>query len=240
MLPLTTDSPFCSLSDLVRAHAAQRPQAPALADGQVRWTYAELDDVADRIAALLQQQGTRPGDAVAVCAANGVPAAAVFVGVLRMGAVVVPLPSSLDATTFGAMLRDSGATLLWADATGRALAAAAAWAQPVIGIDDTPALLASLGGHRPPAAWVAPPEAPFNIIYSSGTTGVPKGIVQSHGMRWAHIRRGLAYGYGPTTRTLLSTPLYSNTTLVAFAPTLGMGGCVHLMPRFDEIGRAHV
>ena len=233
MLPLTTDSPFCSLSDLVRAHAAQRPQAPALADGQVRWTYAELDEATDRIAALLQQQGTRPGDAVAVCAANGVPAAAVFVGVLRMGAVVVPLPSSLDATTFGAMLRDSGATLLWADAPGRALAAAAAWAQPVIGIDDTPALLASLGGHRSPAAWVATPEAPFNIIYSSGTTGVPKGIVQSHGMRWAHIRRGLAYGYGPTTRTLLSTPLYSNTTLVAFAPTLGMGGCVHLMPRFD-------
>jgi acyl-CoA synthetase (AMP-forming)/AMP-acid ligase II len=204
-----------------------------LADGQARWNYAELDDAANRIAALLQHLGTQPGNAVAVCAANGVPAAAVLVGVLRMGAVVVPLPSSLDAANFGAMLKDSGAVVLWADGAGRALAQAAGWANPVIDIDDTPRLMASLGSHQLPAPWVASPEAPFNIIYSSGTTGVPKGIVQSHGMRWTHIRRGLAYGYGPNTRTLLSTPLYSNTTLVAFAPTLGMGGCVHLMPRFD-------
>jgi long-chain acyl-CoA synthetase len=57
--------------------------------------------------------------------------------------------------------------------------------------------------------------------------------VQPHGMRWLHIQRGARYGYGPQTVTLLSTPLYSNTTLVVFFPTLGFGGTVHLMPRFD-------
>ena len=238
MLPLTTESPFCSLGDLVRAHAAQRPQAPALVDEDTRWSYGELNAAADRLAVYLQRQGVQPGQAVALCAANGVAAAAVFVGALRAGAVVVPLPSSLDASSFGAMLRDSGATMLWADAAGRDLALAAGHAGPVVGVDDTQALNQNLTqalgpahatGH-PPEPWSATPEAPFNIIYSSGTTGMP---VQSHGMRWAHIRRGLAYGYGPNTRTLLSTPLYSNTTLVAFAPTLGMGGCVHLMKRFD-------
>ena len=57
--------------------------------------------------------------------------------------------------------------------------------------------------------------------------------MQSHGMRWAHVMRGAKYGYGPDTVTLLSTPLYSNTTLVVFFPTLAFGGTVLLMPRFD-------
>ncbi len=61
----------------------------------------------------------------------------------------------------------------------------------------------------------------FNIIYSSGTTGTPKGIVQSHAHALAAIsQRGGGSGYGPDAVTLFSTPLYSNTTLVSFFPTL--------------------
>jgi acyl-CoA synthetase (AMP-forming)/AMP-acid ligase II len=89
--------------------------------------------------------------------------------------------------------------------------------------------------------WLAPPGAKsepveiapddgFNIIYSSGTTGAPKGIVQAHRMRWGHIRRG---GYDGEAVTIVSTPLYSNTTLVAFLPTLAQGGTAVLMARFD-------
>jgi acyl-CoA synthetase (AMP-forming)/AMP-acid ligase II len=77
------------------------------------------------------------------------------------------------------------------------------------------------------------PDAPFNLIYSSGTTGTPKGIVQSQLMRWAHVRRGGVYGYGPTAVSLVSTPLYSNTTLVSLLPTLALGGTAVLMRRFD-------
>ena len=87
-------------------------------------------------------------------------------------------------------------------------------------------------GARPAPVDIEP-QLPFNIIYSSGTTGTPKGIVQPHGMRWTHVQRGAAYGYGPESVTLLATPLYSNTTLVVLFPTLACGGAVHLMAKFD-------
>ncbi|MCL4699218.1 MAG: AMP-binding protein, partial [Burkholderiaceae bacterium] len=80
------------------------------------------------------------------------------------------------------------------------------------------------------------PAGPFNLIYSSGTTGTPKGIVQPHAMRWAHIRRGSATGYGPGSVTLVATPLYSNTTLVAVIPSLAWGGAVVLGRKFDALG----
>lgn len=69
-------------------------------------------------------------------------------------------------------------------------------------------------------------EAAFNIICSPGTTGEPKGIVQSRAMRRADAARAARYGYGADTVTLLSNPLYSNTTLVVFFPTLAFGGSV--------------
>src|SRR6185436_8701822 len=87
-------------------------------------------------------------------------------------------------------------------------------------------------GQRPQPVDVQP-DWPFNIIYSSGTTGAPKGIVQSHGMRFGHVNRAQSMGYGADAVTLLSTGLYSNTTLVSFFPTLGLGGTVVLMRKFD-------
>jgi len=70
-------------------------------------------------------------------------------------------------------------------------------------------------GQQPVAVTIHA-DWPFNIIYSSGTTGEPKGIVPSHGMRWTHVRRGAAYHYDNKTVTLLSTPLHSNATRVVF------------------------
>jgi long-chain acyl-CoA synthetase len=77
------------------------------------------------------------------------------------------------------------------------------------------------------------PDWIFNIIYSSGTTGTPKGIEQPHMMRWLHVKRLGPDAYGPASRTLVATPLYSNTTLVCLFPTLASGGTAILMRKFD-------
>jgi acyl-CoA synthetase (AMP-forming)/AMP-acid ligase II len=88
----------------------------------------------------------------------------------------------------------------------------------------------------PPAFSAMDPEAPFNIIYSSGTTGAPRGIVHTHRMRAFQIERMQRLGVGPDARMLLATPLHSNTTLVALLPTLALGGTAVLLPKFDALG----
>jgi acyl-CoA synthetase (AMP-forming)/AMP-acid ligase II len=88
-----------------------------------------------------------------------------------------------------------------------------------------------------PMPVVVGPNEVFNIIYSSGTTGEPKGIVHSHRMRWMQLRAvAAAFSYSSSSVTIVSTPLYSNTTLVSLFPTLGHGGCAVLMDKFEPAG----
>jgi long-chain acyl-CoA synthetase len=226
---------FRNLAELIREHALQQPTQPALVQGELTLSYGELDALMDRVAAALQRDGVRPGQAIALCGASTPWQAALFLGALRAGVVVAPLAPSVTPLAFAAMLGDAQAQALFVDATAAALLPAEL-TMPCVAI-DTPtfeAWLAPLGSRPLPVT--LQPASPFNIIYSSGTTGQPKGIVQPHGMRWMHVLRGAQYGYAPGSVTLLATPLYSNTTLVVFFPTLAFGGTVLLMDKFDAAG----
>jgi acyl-CoA synthetase (AMP-forming)/AMP-acid ligase II len=229
---------FHTLPDRIRAHARTQPERPALADDAALLNYAALDARMDRVAAALQRGGLVPGDTVAICASGSVDYATVYLGALRAGGVVAPLAPGSTPEAFARMLTDAGARLLFTDASAAdTVQRAGSGTVARVALDGSDSgqpledWLAPPGAE--PAAVALTPPAPFNIIYSSGTTGTPKGIVQSHGMRWAHVTRGVNYGYSPETVTLLSTPLYSNTTLVVLFPTLAWGGCVRLMPKFD-------
>jgi acyl-CoA synthetase (AMP-forming)/AMP-acid ligase II len=227
---------FGTVAELIHLHALADPSRPALRDGRQSLDYRGLDALMDRVAAGLQRDGVQPGQAVAICAASSVAYAAVFLGALRAGVVVAPLAPGSTQASLARMASDAEARLLFLDAS-TADSLAAAGDGPRVALDGSTAGLAFEAwlppAGSPPQPVAAQPDWPFNIIYSSGTTGEPKGIVQGHGMRWAHVRRAAAYRYGRQTVTLLSTPLYSNTTLVVFFPTLAYGGCVWLMPRFD-------
>lgn len=233
-------APFGTIAGLIRHHAQAAPQRRALVQDGEALDYAALDALMDRVAAALQRDGVQPGEAVAICAATSLAYAVIYLGALRAGVVVAPLAPGATPDSLEGMVRDAGARLLCTDhEVAQALGPRAATV-PRILLDES---TGGLGWSQ----WLAPegtrvPDAevdadwPFNIIYSSGTTGEPKGIVQPHGMRWAHVQRGATYGYGPDTVTLLSTPLYSNTTLVVFFPTLAYGGTVLLMGKFDAAG----
>jgi acyl-CoA synthetase (AMP-forming)/AMP-acid ligase II len=234
------DPPFQVISELIRRHARARPTHPALVQGDTRIDYAALDTLMDRIAASLQRDGLRPGDSVAICANESPRYAAVFLGALRAGVAVAPLAPSVTPAAFASMLRDSQARILFVDAAAADLLEATGNGPRRISLDSVAPELAFdiwlADAPANPEHVDVQPEWPFNIIYSSGTTGSPKGIVQSHGMRWSHVMRGANFGYDPSTVTLLATPLYSNTTLVVFFPTLAFGGSVVLMPKFDAAG----
>jgi len=227
---------FNDLASLVAGHAAAQPDAVALRVGERSLSWAGLNERADRVAALLQQQGLGPGSVAAMCAASCIDAVVVFIGTLRAGCAMAPLAPGSTPEQLVGMCRDAGAKRLFVDATSAGVPWPAGVTITPIGED--PALLEA---HLPPPGTKPrpvriDPASPFNIIYSSGTTGVPKGIVQPHAMRWAHIQRAAASGYGTDTVTLLATPLYSNTTLVCLVPTLAYGGCAVLMPKFDAHG----
>ena len=232
----TADPAYQTIPSLVREHARARPAHAALVQDEITLSYAALDALMDRVAASLQRDGLRAGDVIAICAHASPLYAAVFLGALRAGVTVAPLAPSVTPESFAGMLSDAGARWLFVDAA--ALDALGTTPRDhCIALDaaapGTPLERWLLPEGAVPAPADIPPEAPFNIIYSSGTTGAPKGIVQSHGMRWAHVARGAGYGYGPEGVTVLATPLYSNTTLVVFFPTIAFGGTVVLMAKFD-------
>ena len=232
------DKEFGLVADLVKLTARDLPDHTAfILDGR-RQSYAETVKLMARVAASLQRDGVKQREAISVCASTSIEYATLFLGALSIGVVTAPLAPSSTPEQLEGMVADSGAKLLFLDAST---------ADSLKNAGDAGTIRISLDGSdcgKPFAEWLAPegaavtpvkvdPADPFNIIYSSGTTGIPKGIVQSHRMRWAHVQRANAFQYDRTATTLLSTPLYSNTTLVSFFPTLAGGGTVALMKKFD-------
>ncbi len=237
-IPSMITADYGVMGDILRERALEAPGHPAvIMETGETITYAAFDALADRVAVALQRDGVQPGEAVAVCALSSIPYAAVFLGGLRAGVAVAPLAPSSTPDAIAGMVADCGARLFFVDAGVGEAQTPAPVATRTIALDGSSAGEAFEAWLAPEGATPAPveigPEHPFNIIYSSGTTGAPKGIVQSHGMRWKHVFRGDAVGYGADAVTLLSTPLYSNTTLVCFFPTLAGGGTVVLMKKFD-------
>ncbi len=175
------------------AVAEQHQSLPAIEmlhrDGLDTVTWGELRQWVERTAAWLLARSVQPGERCAVLAENSARWCAAFWGVLRAGAVVVPLDTNYKPKQIARLLADSGAELLFVSPRLLSVAREAAKeiAQPPAMVllhgaaADLPTLdeIVGRGGGLPPEC-PAVPESPAIIMYTSGTTSDPKGVVLSH------------------------------------------------------------
>ena len=234
-------APFGSYHDILARWASARPDAVALRDDAGELSWGAFHDRIERIAARLAADGLERGQSVAILGASSVAYALVFLAAVRAGGVAAPLTTSASADQLAGMAADSGARHIFIDRAKLT----------ELGNDCFPGLTRivldeELDGWMASAGTRAPdfqpqPSDPFNIIYSSGTTGTPKGIVHSHQMRWRQFAFTAASWLetGAEVRSLASTPLYSNTTMVAFLAPLLAGGSVRIMGKFDSLRWLH-
>lgn len=238
-----TDAPFFTpFPELIAAHAQARPRETAFRVDDRALTWAELHEHMNQVGHALVAAGIAPGDRVALLGSASLAYVECLFGSIAARACVVPLPVSASVETLEALLADCDARLLFIDpdageaAVEMAKRLAARSALQVVAYGPAGEEGAEYAAWRTRrdkkgALPQCRAEDPFNIIYSSGTTGLPKGIVHLHGMRQRQAsRKGF---FTPQARTLLSTPMYSNTTIMPMLGTLASGGTTLLMRKFD-------
>ena len=230
-------APFGSYHDILARWASAQADAVALRDEASALSWGDFHDRIERIAARLLADGLERGQSVAILGTSTITYALVFFAAVRAGGVAAPLTTSASAAQLANMATDSGARHIFIDRTKLAELGDDCFPglTRIVLDEDLDGWMAAPGSRAPD--FQAAPSDPFNIIYSSGTTGTPKGIVHSHQMRWRQFAYTAASWLegGGDIRSLASTPLYSNTTMVAFLAPLLAGGSVRIMGKFDTL-----
>jgi acyl-CoA synthetase (AMP-forming)/AMP-acid ligase II len=224
----------------MRAAANRTPGKIALAEGERSLTYARLVERIDRVsAAAWHDLGLRPGDRVALLAANCLEYIEIICGLAAIGVAAATPNPRLAPAEARAILDDCGARVAFADAAWAPVLRdlAAPGVERVIDIaTDYDGWLAA-ARPTPPAVAVAEWQA-FSIPYTSGTTGAPKGVVLPHRARvMTFYAMAVEYGcYGPDDRALATAPMCHGAGLAfAMAPVF-FGGFCEILKGFDAEG----
>ncbi|MGH3561728.1 MAG: acyl-CoA synthetase [Mycobacterium sp.] len=238
----TPVQPPMDLGSWIARRAASTPHLPAITFNEHTWTYRAFADRIDRFAAELAAGGVARGDRVGYLGLNHPDFLVTLFGAARIGAAFVPLNWRLAAAELSYILRDAGVHTLAADAERAAVmepVRAEVGLQRSIALTTVPGwetLGDLLAGRDPLAAPVHPePDEVAVIMYTSGTTGRPKGAMLTHAnLFWNNVNALLAFDTSQHDVSLVCAPLFhigglNVTTLL----TLQKGGHIVLMPTFD-------
>ena len=226
-----------NLADLLSRSVAERPDHVAVKLDDSELSYAALDDAAARTAALLREKGVEPGDRVGIMLPNVASFAVCYYGALRAGATVVTMNGLLKAREVAFHLVDSGAKLLlaWHGFADAARAGAEQADAECVLVE--PGAFDALLERFPPALEVTERRGDDTalILYTSGTTGTPKGAELTHDnlLRNVEVTVDL-FGLDHSAVTLGALPFFhAFGQTCALNATIAVGGSLTLIPRFD-------
>jgi long-chain acyl-CoA synthetase len=227
-----------NLATIVREAQADHSGRAAVREGDHVLTYAELDRLASQLASFVRARGVRPGDRVAVMLPNVPAFPVIFYGALAAGAVVVPMNPLLKGREVAHYLGDSGAKLIfaWESAADEAAKGAADAGAAVIEVSDPDA--ASLTAGQPSlTGWAERADDNVAVIlYTSGTTGRPKGAELTHGglRKNAEVTVQTLLHAGPDDIVMGCLPLFHSFGLTCGLNSAVMAGAgLTMLPRFD-------
>jgi len=227
-----------NLASILTDTARRAPDSPAVRLGEAELSYAELDDRSARLATLLREKGLERGDRVGVMLPNVLEFPIAYYGVLRAGGIVVPMNVLLKRREIAFYLEDSGTRLLlaWHGFAGEAREGAAESGAELVEVEPA-AFAALLDGLEPtPGLAETDEEDTAVILYTSGTTGKPKGAELTH----ANLARNADVSSRTTCEIAAGDVVFGGLPLfhsfgqtVAMNASLGVGACLTLLPKFD-------
>jgi O-succinylbenzoic acid--CoA ligase len=229
-----------SLYGLLETAALRHPDALALVEGDVRLSYGDLAGQVERLAAGMAARGVAPWDRVALLLGNRPEFVVTLFAAARLGAIAVPLSVREQAPGLRYMLENCGAKLLVFDGE-LADRVPAGWRRDRgVALGEASGDDANFSTRLDAHAEASPPHRPDEeevavILYTSGTTGRPKGAMLTH-LNIAHsvMHYATCMELGPCDRSVLAVPAAHVTGLVAILlATVHVGGATVLMPAFD-------
>ena len=223
-----------TLVGIAAERAVRDPDGKCLADGRDRLSNAEALAAVNSVAAFLTARGVRRGDPVLISLPNCSRYAVANIAISSLGAVIVPLPTSLRATEVSAVAARVGSRLLITTA-----AAAGRFAGPedsgltVLTDDELP--ISAGSSLSADTAGGSDPDDPLDLMFTSGTTGVPKGIINTTNTKLSAVRAMVsALGLGPDDSWLVVPPMAHNAGwLYSYIPSLLSGAPAVFQERFE-------